>query len=251
MKEGATLECIIDYLNQLPEGKNSVQARTLLMKFVDIGRPDTIARWRKGTNKPLGLPLIKLRYFLEAQGYEVKELKALDKKIYNLGKLIAFNVVSFKEVSQRLGYAKDNGLSRVLHGKRNVLPEKIEKLDKILADLSDKLIKLPGIKKEQSSQDKALTATRPIDIQEPVVYDETLFQETKELLSTLDSTIALLEPRLKILLSDKTTAEQRQAFREIAGRHLVFDLSNRSHGLTELLMALCSEKAREHNNNKK
>lgn len=236
MKETA-LTCLKDYLTHLVFGeKGCVSGRVPLMKFVGIKNPDTISRWAKG-KMPMGLVLVKLRYFLEQKGYEVIELEALDTRVYQLGKLIAIGKISFDQVVQNLGLAKESEVLQVLHGRRGLSDDRVKKVELICARYSEQDLGrfLPTNNKEAIVPSSGVGAFEPLE-------DETL-----HLLKSVDEALVLLIPRLERMVVDRSgnASEQRRLFREHAGRQLVFDLSNRFYKATKMLNALCSEKARE------
>lgn len=69
-----------------------------------------------------------------------------------------------------------------------------------------------------------------------------------EVIGLLDKVARLIEeltPHLNHILSDAVTADQRQLFRERAGRARVFDLSNEIFRFGQSMNALCSETSRE------
>ena len=70
-------------------------------------------------------------------------------------------------------------------------------------------------------------------------------QDAIQDLETLDNLITSLAPKLKRMLSDRFGRKNRETFRNIACRRLVFDLFNRSTMLNKQLNAMCSEKARQ------
>ncbi|MFA6494877.1 MAG: hypothetical protein WC246_00725 [Candidatus Paceibacterota bacterium] len=232
---GMTSACLKDYLSHLTFGeKGCVKGRAALMNFVGIKNSDTISRWAKG-QVPIGLVLVKLRYFLEQKGYEVVELGALDAHVYQLGKLIAIGKISFDQVVQNLGLAHESEVLQVLHGRRGLSADRMKKVELMCARHSDQnLGRFVASNNGEQNVPKS----------EASAYGS-LESETLHLLKGVDEIVSLLLPRLEKMVIDENASEQRRLFREHAGRQLVFDLSNRFYKATKMLNALCSEKARE------
>ncbi len=236
-QSGNTMECLQHYLKQLPrKAKGCEQAWQPLADFIGVTKK-TIRRWSVGSNVPLGLPLIKLRYFLEARGYRIAELDVLERPIHHLGALVALGKIDCEETSKLLGYSAANYFFQVLHGKRGLSSNRMATVEEICSKHP-----LPALPATSS-------ITQPICVAaqagRTIVSNDVVEEEVLNLLRSLDGLSALMTPRLEHMLTDGFTSAQRQFFRDRAGRQLVFDLANRFYVLNKLLNALCSEKARE------
>ncbi|MFC1598390.1 hypothetical protein ACFL2U_00015 [Patescibacteria group bacterium] len=270
--KGNTLECLHDYLNHLPWGtRHCTTTRQELMSFVGVNNVDTLGSWRRKKNTPKGLVLIKIRYFLEKEGYQVTELKAMQKLVYDLGKLISYNILQSEEVATYLGYTAKSALWDLLHGNRGLLKDKAEKIKVLIKQNKEALTALNNLNDQQSINTAPNIDTAPnigigpnIDtgpsqkkvppakkkrLSAEQEEESPLLQESIALLTSLKGITAVLTPRLKQIL-ETLTVEQRRELRKLAGRSLIFDLSNDVFAMNNLLGALCSEKARELKNNR-
>ncbi|MCX6746263.1 MAG: hypothetical protein NTX00_04605 [Candidatus Parcubacteria bacterium] len=240
-----TVDCLRRYLAKLNSGaKGCAKDREPIMKFVGLDDPRSLRSWLTGEYKPIGLRMVKVRYFLENLDYKLLELEKLDRKIYELGKLIAFGKLDLSQVSQELGY-RDRSLLEILHGKKKTSQDKLDRINQLLQNFAKgskepSKISLPSPKAEPLVVKAAPAAESP---QLQIVPN--LEEETISLLGILKNVTALLKPRLDHLLSDKVSAESRHNFRQRAGRERVFDLSNEFYHLNFQLNSMCSEKARE------
>ncbi len=232
LPSGSVMDCLSHYLGQLPwEGKGCVEARKPLADFLGIN-PATIRCWFVGSAKPLGLQLVKLRYFLEERGYDVQELHKLPGPVMALGKAIAYGKIGFDDAVEKIHMSQGSELLQVLHGNRGVSNERMATIVRICGDTPFQEGERPAPADPTGEPAQAAPSGKTEE-------------EIINLLNSLDGLCALLEPRLGRMLSNAVTPEQRQAFREKAGRHRVFDMANRFFRLNKQLNALCSEKARE------
>lgn len=235
--EGNTQDCLKHYLSQLPwSDKGCAEARKPMADFLGV-RSDSIRRWLVTDIQPIGLVLVKLRYFLEEKGYRITELETLKKPVRMLGKLIATQQITWEEAVERIQFSNASELLQVLHGNRGLSSERMVIVARICADYSEDEETHHAAAPPWKNQ-MAPTETpnkKGVRIEEDVIH----------LLDALNGLCAVLEPRLEYMLSEGFTPEQRQLFRERAGRVRVFDLANRFFGLNKQLNALCSEKARE------
>lgn len=237
---GSTADCLRHYLKQLPWGKSAKLSRAEkpMIEFIGI-TSGTIRRWFLEQVAPGGMPLLKLRYFLESNGYQVTDLDSLEKPVRRLGEIISHGIVDFREMVEQIGYKQDTELLQVLHGRRGLSNERRAKIEEICS-------KHP-LEKASVTLRAVASVEHPIpplstDHEKNVISVE---DDVFNLLISLNGLSSLLTPRLEHMLSNGFTSAQRQAFRDRAGQGLVFKLSNRFYALNKLLNALCSEKARE------
>lgn len=240
--KGNTAEVLRDYLDKLPWNQRNCQdARKDLSAATGVSEM-TIRTWHKDGILPTGIVLIKLRYFLEKQGYEVEELLALKREYYELGKLVADNVISLTDLQTYLGYAGAKQLYPLLFGKNEASPDKLAKIQDLLKD--------PHAAPQQPADLETPEEKAPEENQPPAeMPDETAipakFDGVIPLMEILKQTCALLQPKIEGLIDDDSLQAERRALREEAGRRLVFDLANEVSNVDLLLNALCSERARE------
>ena len=236
---GSTADCLRHYLKQLPWGTREIaEARQPLVDSVGVD-PNSIRRWFVEPSMPVGLALVKLRYFLETIGYQVTDLDALEQPVRHLGKLISLGVVDVETASDQIGFSEVSKLFRLLHGNSGLSEERRPAVEEICS---------------KHPLEKALVTPRAVaSVEHPIPLLPTEHEkgaisvedDVFNLLVSLNGLSALLTPRLEHMLSNGFTSAQRQAFRDRAGQGLVFKLSNRFYALNKLLNALCSEKARE------
>jgi len=240
LPKGSAMDCLKHYLEQLPWGdQSSTEARKPMADFLGINS-DSIRRWFTGDTQPKGLVLVKLRYFLEDQGYRIEELEGLQPLARQLGRLISNGVISYEETAKELGFTEVSDILRALHAKAPFSSKQMAGIARICAEH-------PLEVQETTSAPAIALLSRAVALQGQArsAIRDRVEEDIIHLLDGLNGLCAVLEPRLEHMLSDGFTPEQRQAFREKAGRHRVFDMANRFYRLNKQLNALCSEKARE------
>lgn len=231
-----TERCFLDYLSGIPTGRDSVKARSSMIEFLGTNM-DTSRRWLMNKRVPVGLMLVKLRYFLEREGYQITELLGLEKAVYNLGKLIAYGVLEFKVVSDRMGYPDKNSLLQLLHGKQGLSGERRAIMEEIVGENEKSLSELPEAPIEEMKERLVIASkTKSVFTGE----NEELFH----LIGVLKGVLIVVLPKLEVIVSDEKSPEYRKKFREESGDNFVFETSNLAHRITQLLNALCGERAR-------
>ncbi|HRY52459.1 MAG TPA: hypothetical protein P5089_01255 [Candidatus Portnoybacteria bacterium] len=241
---GTTKECFWHYLSELSEkGKESEDSRKFFIDFLGSSQR-TISDWLAHKYLPHGFVLIKLRYLLEKEGYQIHELGKLSPSIRDLGWLIAFGHLDANQVYQAIGVDSCNRLYSVLHGQRGISKERMLKVEQIVATHRE-LIELT--KTSNALQNQSVQIEKIEEKKENIksVPNWPIEQEMTSLLKALESNIFLLLPRLEYILSPIVPVAQRQKIRDFAGRQLLFDLSNKLDYCVTLLNAACSEKTRE------
>lgn len=237
---GSTADCLKHYLGKLPWGnKGSAEARMPMADFLGI-TPTSIQRWAVGGTKPKGLALVKLRYYLEKQGYRITELEELQNPIRVLGKLIAVGEITCEEVLKQLKIPNNDELLRILHGNRGLSSERMVAIARICVDHPLEVQEAPG-----APTGSLLSHAIALQAEARGKITDRVEEDVLHLLDSLNGLCSLLAPRLEHMLSNGFTSEQRQAFRDRAGRHRVFDMANRFYALNKQLNALCSETTRE------
>jgi hypothetical protein len=219
------------YLNQ--EGDSLKK----LCDFIGISK-ESIRDWTKSDSKPKGMNLIKLRYYLEHQGYKITELEKMPRETYELGWLIAFGKIDLKQTAERLGYGGNMTDELVRLVRIGRLP--VKRMETIGAILLENKESLADLKKPEKlsgdlnkEREESVSAISDAELNETVVF-----------LQILENLSKILTPRLKRIL-ENGTPEMRRRFRETFGSKHVFDLSNAVYHIHENISMLCSEKSRE------
>lgn len=245
-KNGTTEECLWHYLASLPVGKKgSTESRDPIAKFTGANQR-SIREWAGHRCLPVGFTLVRVRYFLEKEGYAIAELEKLAKPIRQLGWLLAYEYVDADSAYKEIGLDNINRLCCVLRGERNLSSDRFSKIEQIVEGFKEELALMripeeipldsrPNEKKEVAAENKTVA----------VIPDELVEEDILHLLRGLKSIVALLAPRFERMLSHGVSVERRRSFRDNAGQALIFDLSNELHHGLGLFKALCSEKARE------
>lgn len=160
---------------------------------------------------PKGEELIRLRYFLETQGYEVLELKNLSSEIYDLGKDISFNKISLNNVANKISMERDS-LLKALRGARMISSDRLSMIRKVL--------KNENVRADIEGAAKNISLDK-VDV-------EKIFE----------SLIRALIPVAQRIVSDEFSIDDRRRLREMFENDDVFVLSN-------LMAAACTETARQ------
>jgi len=234
---GTTKECLYHYAENFlpPKGaRNSSEAKVPMARFVGV-IPETIVSWISDRNKPLGGPLLKLRFFLEAVGYDVIELRNLRGQVnYLLAEMLAYGNLTIQEAQEQLGLGKPDSVFRIAHGNSNTSSERAAKIRKMHGDreavmqaAKSQLLKGLGVPGEE--QTVSSTTTKVEREREEEVDDESM--------AILAHIVLAITPLLEKAVTN-TTKEQRNKLRKLIGDSGMFRLSKASS-------RLCSEKARE------
>lgn len=234
---GSTEECLAHFSGARFEGdkKEAVAA------FCNVSIDNTARRWLspKHPIKPAGANLIKVRYYLDHLGYDVAELRALEDPVRDLGRLIAFSVVTFEDAMDAVGIPKrDHGggqLYVILHGEQGLSEERREKVVAFVNEfrqyLPDAVASVPKLRYLNGDTPKRELPPRPVPPQAaPSRALATALEET-----ALAHAIAGLHALLKLTAAE-LGPEGRERVRQIAGKQVVFETSNYLEGL-------CSETA--------
>ena len=234
-----TMDCLKEYLRNLPHNVNLAEATKPIIDFVGASTR-SLDDWFDGKTKPIGLTMLKLRYFLAQEGYCVAEVGTLRISVRQLGELVARGKINVEEIYQEIGFDRAARLVSLLLGDINTSSQRFEAIERLVAGCDKDLKSLVSVQSggmtdgdERQKIEKGGTAE---------IHHS---QEIIHLLRELKGIVDLLNPKLKHLLSDGTSVDQRVNFREAAGRDLGFDLPNAFDCCVLRLNALGSEKARE------
>ncbi|MBI2459539.1 MAG: hypothetical protein HYV53_03235 [Parcubacteria group bacterium] len=114
---GTTKECLKHYGATMPIGeKDCSRYRILLAEFTKASIERTVPYWLSGKRPPLGVFLLKVRYFLEEVAYQVNELEKLSPQVYSFGRFVAFDILKINEATDMVKLAREQQLIRILHG---------------------------------------------------------------------------------------------------------------------------------------
>jgi hypothetical protein len=203
-----------------------------MAKFIGV-IPETIISWTSDRNKPLGGPLLKLRFFLEAVGYDVVELRRLRGQVnYLLAEMLAYGNLTIQEAQEQLNLGKPGSVFRIAHGNSNTSSERAVKIRKMHEDrevvmqaAKSQLLKNLGVPGEEQT----ISTTTVVEYEQEKIDDESVM--------VLAHFVMAITPLLEKAVTD-TTREQRNKLRKLTGDNGMFRLSKASS-------RLCSEKARE------
>lgn len=242
---GTTDECL-KHLERATK-KDYLGARKIIADFCGVGE-STVYRWLKGGAKPVGEPLIRLRFYLEFLGYDVAELRSLAPEVRDAARLCGFSIASISEVAQLVGYAGGRAgvdvLLTVFRGTAGASKEKLEEFKSFSKaygepfaskQKSTKKVQMLGVALPRAEHvpevsPKAVAAAQSILRPKPV-------SDRESVIESLAGSVRAMIPLARLISSDEFSAEERARVRELSGTTHVFDLAN-------LLYNLCGERAR-------
>jgi len=205
-----------------------------------VGAADRqIYRWTAGDSHPRGIQLIKVRFWLASQDYQVEELVDLGEEIYLLSSLLAFGAIDFDQVHDVLNYSHQDSSIALLHGTHAPSGQRSSEI----ARLIDGLINDP----DQQMQNwyhwlkcfhQPLIVWPDSAATEQVAAEVSSGNNHQVILQSLKSIIEAATPLAELVLSDAFSQEERRALRESFEKDGLFVFSN-------TLSALCSARARE------
>lgn len=221
---GSTEACLQDYLRQLPPAttRKGIEARKPIVKYCQCN-PSTVRRWTLGT-VPMGMMLVRARYFLASVGYTVDELLKLHPVIRQFGKLIVDGVLDPVAMRERLRYQDDYAILAMLHGSRLPTDDRMKIIRQIVAEqqpappatqASVPDASVPQVSSRSGSGRKLLSATA-----------------RKCLIESTAKQIAELLPNVELLTGDTFTDTERERIRELAGKSVVFETAVGLYKLT-------------------
>lgn len=211
------------------------QIKEAMQQFFAVS--DAAGRWLKQEYDPSGLNLIRMRYFLEACGYKVQELIELDRTVYDLGLMIACNIVTLEDVVSELEIKKRETLFGNLNGKSRPSAENLAKMHALVTAYHDVIKEITALKVIPKLSFEEDAATAPV-VQPARAADRAAKPAPATLVEQLADLIRQAIPLADQLLSDKYTAEDRRRLRSLLDDDGVHILQNQ-------LTRLSSEKSRE------
>lgn len=246
---GTTIECLAHFAEHSlpPKGsKEAGKAKLPLVEFVRV-HPDTVSAWIYGRNVPLGEPLIKLRLFLEAVGYELVEyVHGTDHVSHKLAELLAYDILTPEEAREHLGFGDTHSVFRLARADSDTNTARTQKVERLYGEAGEELAKkkatllsvlmrVPSIKIYVETDPPSTPVTQvakgalDLEKQDPISIE------------VLAHLVLAITPLLERAVSE-TSREQRNELRKRTGSDGMFRLSKASS-------RLCSEKARELVNN--
>ena len=222
----------------------SSTGRELLVQFMGVNEA-TVRRWLSG-GKPHGENLIRIRYLLEAFGYESRELNHLSEAARNLGRAVAFRVVSIDEVVQALDFQSEEpqqSVFRVLLGKVDTTSLRTSVMEDLVDSKREEVERqIVAFKMTMSAcssspiLNRSSVPGRPPKVGSPVVKSDAV-----EMLAHL---VCAMLPLAEDIVSDRFSPKDRERLRELAGGDGVFNLSTNLNRLRVAMNRLCGERAR-------
>ncbi len=245
LEKGSTIECFRHYATHVlpPKGaRNSSTAKEPMARFIGVA-PDAITGWLHRDTEPVGASLLKLRFFLDAVGYEVTELRVMQGTVnYMLAEMLAYDVVTTQEALELFGFSRPKTIYHLAFGKGGTSEGPASKIENHYWKSADALTQAKNALREQlgrpleeallPAEVPAATTTR----REPSPPKTVASGEEDSLLELIANLVNTLTPHLERIVG--TNRGQRDRLRKLVGGDGMFRLSIASS-------KLCSEKARE------
>jgi hypothetical protein len=221
--------------------KGFSKGKDTLARFLGVNA-HTVRRWFSGGASPIGMPLIKLRYFLELLGHKISTLELIKEKtpaLYGLGELLAFDVITMSYAISELGYTDQHSVFRLMHGNNSCTSEKELLIQKVCSDHKTALTKkredvmsLFGLKKRETSKEVV-----PSKKEQPKSVSSIQMNRQFVIEAVGHGLLGLL-PLMEQMASDEFGPEERKYLREVMGH----DVTGR---VVYALRKLTNERVRE------
>lgn len=238
--QGTTLECFTDLTERIHP--DLLEKRKILASVLEV-EDATVRRWMSGTSVPVGMSMIGLRWYLDYLGYEVSELNRLPKLLQDVGRLLAFRVLSLENMAKLTGYEDyPDQVLAVLRATRGLSAEREIQFRDIVGAYQQELV------------EKLRTVPRLVEVRNTpaiAVVPDNLLDKSPGRRSIVSSAIPKKgmrrEDRFKGLVLNlldfaqfyadpEIPEEVRDQLRTVVGQQNIFDLKN-------LLSRLCGSKA--------
>jgi hypothetical protein len=241
--KGDTAQCFRHYATTLPRkgSRNVSKSRKILADFCGVSL-GTTEHWLIRNGRQKGLPLLKLRFFLELRGYEVSELEALkkDKVFYQLAEMIAYNTIGIEEARVHLGFVDLKSVFRLASGGFRTTLTRLGKIETLWEKHKDFVSR-----SRREWQNRMRLVVSPSTEETPVVPVVTLQTQSGEPLELGRNTelemltylILAMGPLAAKVASGRYTAEDRKEIRRLTGGAV--------SRLSDSLIQLSSETSRE------
>jgi hypothetical protein len=247
--KGNTVECIQHFANEIKTRRDHFLIRKKVADFVGAGE-SAVYRWFSGKNPPVGEGLIKIRFYLEHQGYEVKELAGLRPEVRDAARLYAFGILTLSELVVLFGHPPGRGgldtLLSVFRGMEGISSERAQLYREFISAYAEQLpAKQQELQKIELNSNKDVPAVSLVRLgaserSKPKPAQLTLrtsIDSHEAIMVAFSGQVKALIPLAELIESDTFTPEQRARTRELAGGDGVFKVAN-------MLFRLCGERAR-------
>jgi hypothetical protein len=203
-------------------------------------QPGTVGDWLSKGQPPRGDRLNRLQHLLALLGIESPELSLVPDFGRYLGRLMAFDALTFAEARAILGGIHDQAVFQTIRGERDPFSEDAEKkptktLEQLQEEYSEGLSAAEDKTRRQFAEQGIVvtTATQP----SPVLIPQDGDEPTQGFILRSACAISGILPLMRCLASDRCTPEDRAELREYLGEEGMFELST-------LANQLCGERAR-------
>lgn len=236
---GTTEECLKHFvgaheINTMEE--KEYKRRNAISHLLGINQA-TGYEWFSNFRMPKGENLLRLRYFLELNGYQLLERQGMPELIREFSEQIALGAMSLAEAAEYIGTTSDVILDVVM--RRQGVSSQRETQVKELVELHQN--KATERLREWQATMKSLGFAQPTTKTVAASLPQLSQLNDGQVIETLAHLVLATRPLAERVLSDDFSADDRRRLRELTanGRsNAVFDLSN-------LLNRLCGERARK------
>lgn len=243
--KGTTMECLRHYGTHVlpPKGaRDSSEAKRPMAEFTGVA-PKAIAIWINHGTEPKGDVLLKLQFFLEANGYEVTELTEMKETVNRmLAEMLAYDIVSMREAIELFGFTKPQTIYHLAFGRGGTSEGHAAKIEEHYWKSADKLTRAKnalrkqlGRPLEEAPLPAEVHAAPPVTGRDPSPQ-KTVSSSEDSSLELIANLVNTLTPHLERIVG--TNRDHRDRLRKLVGGDGMFRLSIASS-------KLCSEKARE------
>lgn len=249
---GPFAQCLKHYakcLERIYSVKNRVQGRRPLAEFT--GAPDnSVYRWLAGSSAIEGERYLRTLYFLEAQRYEIVELRMLPNVVWQIGWLIAQNRITLADVLAKTNYSPGHFLrlfrdssGKMQADRKSALEQLVKHFDNVPSRFLDQDV-------TEDTPSPVLTANERNEI----LSRDTMGAPSKKKLppavkavrrdiEILSHLIQAALPLAEWMNSDQCTEEDRQILRQLTKEG--WQDGTALFRLSTALNGLCSKKAHE------
>lgn len=208
-------------------------------------QPGTVGDWLSKGQPPRGDRLNRLQHLLALLGIESPELSLVPDFGRYLGRLMAFDVLTFAEARDILGGIHDQAVFQTIRGERDPFGEDVEKkptksLEQLQEEYGERLAAIEGeARRRFADQGYPTTGTLPpAETPSPVPIPVGTEGSNKfEFLLESARTLGSILPLLRYLTSNECTPEDRSRLRALIGEEGMFEIAS-------MAAQLCGERAR-------
>lgn len=245
---GNSRECLEHFFGQVVAENNKNQ-NNFFLSYLELSSVDVIQSWANKERSPYGFRLVKIIFLLQTLGYQVTDVKNLPEPALKIIAALGTNSIKPPLAAIKIGYRTVDHLSRVLLGKTNPSKKSLVKMSEVLKQypIDNGLISIihQVFLPPPDSHYQAPVAKKPISV---LATDNSQQRLLAAFLKIVGNSTQTLEPILEKYIS-QTDSQIRQELRDFieleAAPLNLFKISNSVFRLSQLLNALCSEKALE------